>query len=283
MELIQAFLTENPCYKANLAKADSRYTAFQAKGPQGLMLHSVGCNQPSAEVFVKRWNRPECSNVCVHGFIDANTGALWQTLPWNYRGWHCGGSGNNTHVGVEMCESAAIRYGSGASFTVLDRARALADCARAYRTAVELFARLCLRYKLDPRTAVCSHKEGAGAGIASGHVDPEHYWKGLGAPYTMEGFRAEVAAALAELEAAETPAPADNESPAPAEGPGAHEETAFPYTDVPADAWYAEALRWALDQKVLVPRPPAQFHPDSPLTKASAVVLLRRLYRALEK
>ena len=272
MILRQAFLTRNPCYQNNLNCIDSRYETFQKRGPLGLMLHSIGCPQPSANVLINSWNLESFTDACVHGFIDANTGALWQTLPWNYRGWHCGGSGNNTHLGVEMCESAAIRYGSGASFTVLDRARALADCARAYRTAVELFARLCRQYKLDPRTAVCSHKEGAGAGIASGHVDPEHYWSGLGAPYTMEGFRADVAAALAELEA-----------PAPAEGPGASGDSALPFSDVPADAWYAEALRWALDKKILVTQPPAQFHPDSPLTKASAIVLLRRLYRALEK
>ena len=278
MELIQSYLTQNPCYQANENRADSRYTAFQAAGPQGLMLHSVGCNQPAAEVFVKRWNRPECNNVCVHAFIDANTGAVWQTLPWNYRGWHCGGSGNNTHVGVEMCESAALRYGSGASFTVLDRARALADCRRAYDSAVELFARLCMQYKLNPRTAICSHREGGRAGIASGHVDPEHYWSGLGAPYTMDGFRSDVAAALAALEAAEAPS-----KPTPSGTPEASEAGALPYTDVPADAWYADALRWALDQKILVTQAPAQFHPDSPLTKASAVVLLRRLYRALEK
>lgn len=281
MELIQSYLTRNPCYQANVNRADDRYTAFQAAGPKGLMLHSVGCNQPAAEIFVKRWNRPECDNVCVHAFIDANTGAVWQTLPWNFRGWHCGGSGNNTHVGVELCESDAIRYTGGASFTVLDRAKALADCARTYETAVTLFARLCLQYGLDPRAAVCSHKEGAGAGIASGHVDPEHYWSGLGAPYTMEGFRAQVAEALAELEAAEEPAP--SREPGDSEEAGASGEAGLPYSDVPADAWYGDALRWALDHRILVPRAPAQFRPDSPLTKAGAVVLLRRLYRALEK
>ena len=43
------------------------------------------------------------------GFIDANTGDIYQTLPWNHRGWHGGGSSNNTHIGVEMCEPAAIK------------------------------------------------------------------------------------------------------------------------------------------------------------------------------
>ena len=42
MKLIQAFLTENPCYRANLDRADERYRVFQDRGPVGLMLHSVG-------------------------------------------------------------------------------------------------------------------------------------------------------------------------------------------------------------------------------------------------
>ena len=37
------------------------------------MLHSVGCPQPSAQVFVNSWNSADKS-ACVHAFIDANTG-----------------------------------------------------------------------------------------------------------------------------------------------------------------------------------------------------------------
>ena len=196
MELIESFLTQNPCFQANVGQADGRYTVFQTRGPLGLMLHSVGCAQPRAEVFCKNWNRPDYDRACVHAFIDAKTGTVRQTLPWYFRGWHCGGSGNDTHVGVELCESDAIRYEGGADFTVLDRQTALADCKRGYEAAVELFALLCVQYALDPITAVCSHREGGKKGIASGHVDPEHYWSGLGAPYTMEGFRADVAARM---------------------------------------------------------------------------------------
>ena len=208
MELIESYLTNNPCFQANVSQADGRYTLFQTRGPLGLMLHSVGCAQPRAEVFCKNWNRPDYDRACVHAFIDAKTGTVRQTLPWYFRGWHCGGSGNDTHVGVELCESDAIRYEGGASFTVLDRQTALADCKRGYEAAVELFALLCVQYALDPMNAVCSHREGGKKGIASGHVDPEHYWTGLGAPYTMEGFRADVAARMGL--AAQT---------APAEGP----------------------------------------------------------------
>ena len=203
LEIVQAFVTNNDCYKANVNRADKRYVKFQDEGPKGLMLHSVGCAQPDASVFVRKWDKPNYS-ACAHAVIDANSGIVMQTLPWNFRGWHCGSgskgaaaSCNNTHIGVEMCESKWIKYtGHLADFEILDKAKAQADCKRAYNAAVELFAMLCETYGFDPMTDILSHNEGGKQGVASGHVDPEHYWTGLDMPYTMNGFRQAVKAKL---------------------------------------------------------------------------------------
>ena len=199
MKLVESFITKNPCYSANMANADERYTTFQRRGPLGLVLHSVGCAQPNAETFVNRWNNASYDRACVHAFIDANTGTVYQCLPWNFRAWHVGGSANNTHVGVEMCEPSAIKYiGTSAKFTVTDEERALAQCKTAYKAAVELFAYLCNKYHLDPLRdgVIISHYEAGKRGLGSGHVDPEHLWKGLGTGYTMDGFRKDVKAAM---------------------------------------------------------------------------------------
>ena len=48
MKIIEQFISRDTSYQLNIEKADSRYTRFQERGPIGLMLHSVGCNQPSA-------------------------------------------------------------------------------------------------------------------------------------------------------------------------------------------------------------------------------------------
>ena len=178
MEIVQSILTKNPCYKAN-----KKITV------KGLMLHSVGCPQPNASVFIKKWNSITYVRACVHGFIDANTGDVYQTLPWNHRGWHGGGSSNNTHIGVEMCESAYIKYKSGTTITILDKSKAIADTKRTYASAVELFAKLCKEYNLNPMTDIVSHSEGYRKGIASNHGDPEHLWKQLGLGYSMDTFR----------------------------------------------------------------------------------------------
>lgn len=180
MKIIESYTKENRCY--------SKPTVIK---PQGLMLHSVGCAQPSASVFVRKFNRSTASK-SVHGFIDANSGDFYHTLPYSYKAWHCGGKGNSTHIGVEMCESSCIKYGKGASFTITDNAKAKAHATTAYNSAVELFAKLCKDYSLDPHKAIISHSEGHSKGIASNHGDPEHYWKGLGLSYTMDGFRKDV-------------------------------------------------------------------------------------------
>ena len=188
MKITKTILTENLCYKAG--------KTIKVKG---LMLHSVGCPQPNAEVFVKNWNTSSSARlVCVHGFIDANTGDVYQTLPWEHRGWHCGGAANDTHIGVEMCEPDCIKYTSGANFTCSDTARAKAMVERTYKAAVELFAYLCNQYGLNPLAdgVIISHSEGNKRGVASNHADPEHLWKGLKLPYTMDGFRTDVKSAM---------------------------------------------------------------------------------------
>ena len=185
MKIIESIMTKNPCY-----------TAGKKIDVKGLMLHSVGCPQPSATAFINSWNKSSYSSACVHGFIDANTGNVYQTLPWNHRGWHCGGSGNNTHIGVEMCEPACIKYTGGSSFTCSDLNTARECAKRTYNSAVELFAILCKQFGLDPLKDIVSHREGYQKGIATNHADPEHLWKGLGMSYTMDGFRKAVKAKM---------------------------------------------------------------------------------------
>ena len=179
MEIIEAFATQNKCYKIG-----STFT------PSGLMLHSVGCPQPSAAVFARSFNQyqPGGASVCVHAFVQAD-GTVYQTLPWETRAWHCGGAANNTHIGVEMTEP-----GAGMAY-----AEAAAQITGTYRTAVTLFATLCETYGLDPLAdgVIIGHTEGHRRGVASNHADPEYLWQQYGMGYTMDGFRADVAAALA--------------------------------------------------------------------------------------
>lgn len=175
MNLIQNILTNNDCYKTG-----------QKITVKGLMIHSVGCSQPNASVFLKNWNKAGVQ-IGVHAVIDGNTGTVYQCLPWNHRGWHGGGSSNNTHIGVEMCEPATIKYTSGANFTDTNPTKTKETVMRTYNAAVELFAYLCKQYNLNPLTDIVGHKEGHKLGIASNHGDPDHLWSKFG--LSMDGFR----------------------------------------------------------------------------------------------
>ena len=192
MKIVESILTRNPCY-----------TAGRKIEVKGLMLHSVGCSQPKASAFINQWNNENYGHACVHAFIDAETGEVHQTLPWNHRGWHGGGACNDTYVGVEMCEPACIKYVGGSTFTCSDMEEAKAVAKRTYEAAVELFAMLCKEYDLDPLAdgVIISHAEGYKRGIASNHGDPEHFWKQLDMGYTMDGFRKDVKAAMKEAAA----------------------------------------------------------------------------------
>lgn len=186
MNLHQQFLTKNDCYKAG-----------RKITPKGIMVHSTGANNPNLRRYVgpddgllgrntagNTWNQatPGGTQVCVHAFIGKladGTIATYQTLPWDMRGWHAGGSANDTHIGFEICEDGltdATYFG------------------KVYQEAVDLCAHLCKLYGLTEKNIIC-HSEGHAKGIASNHADVMHWFPKHGK--SMDTFRADVKAALA--------------------------------------------------------------------------------------
>lgn len=181
MRLRTQYLTRNDCYRIG------RYI-----GVRGVMIHSTGANNPNVRRYVpgnaeiglnsgnNHWDKPELEK-CVHAFIgkfeDGGIGTV-QTLPWSMRGWHCGGSGNDSHIGIEICEDDLQNP---------DYLEAV------YREAVEVTAMLCREFKLDPLKdgVILCHAEGREAGISSNHGDVLHWWPKHGK--SMHDFRADVA------------------------------------------------------------------------------------------
>ena len=193
MQILNKMMKNSPLYKSNT----------QIK-PQGLMLHSVGCPQPKADVFIDQMDKSS-ANKGVQAFIDAE-GKVHQTLPINFtkktavKNWHCGsgknGSGNNKWIGVEMTEPATIKYTKGSSFKDLNPEETKKFVNATYKTAVEYFAYLCKGYGFDPleNGVIVSHSEGCKMGYASNHSDVEHIWSKYG--LTMNKFRKDVAAKM---------------------------------------------------------------------------------------
>ena len=192
LTIIQQYSTQNDCYITN-----------QHIQVEGIMLHSIGVSQSSAEILAENFNtfNPSGSAACPHAFLQSD-GIVYQILPWNLYGWHAGGSANRPHIGLEMCEPDSLVYTSASEFYTTDAAAATAYVEGTYRTAVTLCAKLCTDYSLDPLEdgVILSHAEGSALGIASDHGDPEHLWSGLGLPYTMDTFRADVDALMRETQ-----------------------------------------------------------------------------------
>ena len=180
MNIIQSICTQSDCYREG-----------KTINVKGLMIHSVGCPQPKAQAFINNWNKSG-ANACVHAIVEPD-GDVYQLLPWNHRGWHGGGSSNNTHIGVEMTEPDTIKYVGGATWQETgDGANTKAHVLATYKHAVELFAYLCTMFSLDPLAdgVIISHSEGHKRGIASNHGDVEHLWSKFG--LTMEQFRKDI-------------------------------------------------------------------------------------------
>ena len=181
MNLRKLIFTENACYKAG-----RKITV------KGIMVHSTGANNPWLKRYVgpddgllgknqynNHWNtyHPGGREVCVHGFIGKladGTIATYQCLPWDHRGWHAGGSANNTHIGFEICEDG---LSDGTYFK------------KVYQEAVELCAYLCKEYGLTEADIIC-HSEGYKKGVASNHGDVMHWFPKHGK--SMDTFRAAV-------------------------------------------------------------------------------------------
>ena len=185
LEVTRHYMTKNECFL--------RGKFFS---PTGVMLHSTGANNPRLSRYVQpddgrlgdnpyenHFNtpRPGGRKVCPHAIIGKladGTVAAYQLLPWEMVGWHAGGSANDTHIGIEICEDD------------------LADKVyfqSVYALAVELTAYLCREFGLDPLDdgVVICHREGHARGVASNHGDVMHWFPRHGK--TMDNFRADVA------------------------------------------------------------------------------------------
>ena len=139
MKIIEQLSIKNECYQ------EGQYITNK-----GIMLHSVGCPQPSAKVFADNWNsyHPFGEQVTVHGVLQSD-GTVYQCLSWNMFGWHAEGAANGTHICIEMTEPNCIQYTFGANFICTDKEPAVSQVKGTYNTAVELFAYLCKIYNFD--------------------------------------------------------------------------------------------------------------------------------------
>lgn len=183
MNLIVNYATKNKCFIEGM-KASSRQ-------PEGIIVHSTGANNVNLKRYChndadnrigentngnhRNQYQPGGKSTCAHAFVgmlESNGGiATCQLLPWSIPGWHCSGTGNQTHIGFEICEDDLKSEG----YFHLAMSEAIALCAY-----------LCKAYSI-PIAKVISHKEAHALGLANNHADIDHWLKIYG--LTMNDFR----------------------------------------------------------------------------------------------
>lgn len=173
MELIQKFMTRNDCYTAN-----------RKIKPIGIVVHSTATPGVMAASWFSRWNKSYKAGetdrqVCVHAFLDDKE--CWQYLPWDHRGWHAGGSANNTHIGFEICEPK-------------DWTTNKEYFDKVYANAIELCVMLVKLYGIAVENII-DHAQAHRMGLGSNHADVGHWFPKFGK--SIDTFRADVREALA--------------------------------------------------------------------------------------
>lgn len=260
MNLHKCILAHNECY-----------TKGRRITPKGVMVHSTGVNNPNIKRYVQPddgilgtntnnndWNRPGVKK-CVHAFIGKvadGSVATYQTLPWNWRGWHCGSgkkdSANNTHISFEICED-------GLNDSVY--------FSNVYREAVELTAYLCQQYNLNPLEdgVVICHHEGYVRGIASGHIDVEHWFPKFGK--TMDDFRRDVNKVMKED---------DDEDMTDEKFAELMATYLKNVQNLPGSSWSAADRQWAIENGLIKGDENGNYMWQSDITREAMVTLLHR-------
>lgn len=272
MRLLECLLVDNDCYR--------KYEGIMLQ-PEGIVVHStdkagtllkrfvqpadgqtVGLREGERPVSAAEmqgilgvnanqnsWNRPGVST-CVHAFLGKTADgsyAACQTLPYTAPCWGSGSGPNGSYNG---CLDGRAKPPLYIQFEMIEDSEGDPGHAKAlYELAVAYAAQLCRLFPSIRLENVISHKEVCDRGCSGNRSDPESYWQRCGLPFTMDGFREALKARLGDC----------------------------PFTDVPGDAWYRNAVVWAWQNGITAGTDPTHFSPYSACTRAETVQMLYRL------
>ncbi len=166
VKIVQNYTTKNDGYKYN-----------GVLDPKGIMIHSTATPGVMAADFRDRFDMPGLKK-SVHAFVD--DAVCIQCLPWNKKAGHCLLSGNDTHLGIEMCEPKEWQTDK----IYFDKV---------YANTMDVSVYLCELFALTEKN-ILSHAEGYKLGIASNHADVGHWFPLFDTD--MDDFREDVRAAL---------------------------------------------------------------------------------------
>lgn len=180
------------------ATRNGAFRSGRSINPTGAVNHSVGCAQPSAEVFFRLMNDEDAGwgVNAILGDFHKGEGRIILALDIEARPWGCGsgkkGSWNNTKVQWEVCEPAGHTY-AGGTMIGYDVEKNAGYFERMWKMLVawNVYCVVKLGY---PVSGISDHAESYRAGYGSNHSDMGHWLPKHGK--SMSTLRAEVQAIL---------------------------------------------------------------------------------------
>lgn len=180
------------------ATSNGAYQSGRKISPQGCVNHSVGCAQPSTDVFFNLMNKSSAGwgVNAILGDFHKGDGRILVVLPLDARPWGCGsgskGSWNNTKVQWEVCEPAGHTY-AGGTMIGYDVAKNQTYFDRMWKMLVSWNVYLVVKfgYSID---GISDHAESYRAGYGSNHADMGQWLPKHGK--SMDALRQEVQAIL---------------------------------------------------------------------------------------
>ncbi len=180
------------------ATSNGAYQSGRKINPQGSVNHSVGCAQPSADVFFNLMNKSSAGwgVNAILGDFHKGDGRILVVLPLDARPWGCGsgknGSWNNTKVQWEVCEPAGHTY-AGGTMIGYDVTKNQTYFDRMWKMLVSWNVYMVVKfgYSID---GISDHAESYNAGYGSNHADMGQWLPKHGK--SMDALRQEVQAIL---------------------------------------------------------------------------------------
>ena len=180
------------------ATKNGAYRSGRTIKPGGSVNHSVGCAQPSADVFFDLMNKSEAGwgVNAILGDFHLGEGKIILALNWNTRPWGCGsgkkGSWNNSKIQWEVCEPAGHTY-AGGTMIAYDVQKNQQYFERMWKMLVAWNVYCIIKFGY-PVEGISDHSESHAAGMGSNHSDMMQWLPKHGK--SMDALRAEVQAIL---------------------------------------------------------------------------------------
>lgn len=281
VQIITNYCTLNPCY--------SKPTTINVLG---FVWHSVGtAGVEDANSWRNRWNRADIQT-SVSAVCDPEKVVIMlpcmETKGKAYKNWGVGTgtsgrSENSSRIQLEMAETKYIKYTGGASFTFIDRAKAVEFTKGTIASAIEFFAQACVFHGIDPlgkdkygNPTIMSHAECYKAGTGSNHGDIEHLLRQMPElGYTMDILRQKVADRVNEIKQ-------ESEVPEFLTNYELFKQYMNQYLteiqNVAQSSWSEKDMQWAKDNGIMVGDTNGNMMPKGWITREQMVVVLHRYH-----